>query len=186
MATISISWTGNGLQRLTVAAEHLEDDGTRHKVFRRAINHTGDKAFTRVKRELSKEIGTTQSIIMKYGHIKKYRASGGGLRFEIVSRGGPIPIKNFKARQGRLGVSASPWNNRKLYRHAFIVPSLGGHVFWRTGGSKRLPIERIAGPNVPKEMVKEHVARVFSSLVASDLPPRVAHEIRVLTNGVVT
>lgn len=185
MATITISWSGNGITRLEIATAALADDGKRHSVFRRAINHTGDKAFTRVKRELSREIGASQSVIMKYGRISKHRASGGLLQFLIVSRGGPIPLKHFRATQNAAGVSASPWNNRKLYRHAFIVASAGGHAFWRTGSS-RLPIKRIAGPNVPKEMVKERVGHAFEALVASDLPPRVEHEIRAITKGVVS
>jgi hypothetical protein len=94
-------------------------------------------------------------------------------------------MKHFRAAQNAAGVSASPWRNRKLYRHACIVASAGAHAFWRTGSS-RLPIKRIAGPNVPKEMVKEHVGHAFAALVASDLPPRVDHEIPAITNGVLS
>lgn len=122
---------------------------------------------------------------MKYGRVRKIPASGAVLEFLITSRGGPIPLKHFKARQVGSGVSAAPWNNRKIYKHAFIVPSLGGHAFWRMGKG-RLPIKRIAGPNVPKEMVKDQVAAAFNTLVSASLPSRVEHEIRVLTDGVVS
>ena len=102
-----------------------------------------------------------------------------------MAKGGPIPLKYFRARQGAGGVSASPSNQRKLYHHAFIVPSLHGNAFWRKG-SGHLPIKGIAGPNVPKEMVKDHVAAAFEALVSADLPACVAHEIRAITNGVVS
>jgi len=65
------------------------------------------------------------------------------------------------------------------------VPSLRGDAFWRKD-SGHLPIKGIAGPNVPKEMVKDHVAAAFEALVSTDLPARLKHEIRVLTDGVVS
>jgi len=65
MATITYHWTGNGIARLKTAAHALADDGKRHTVLRRAINHTGNKAFTRTKRELSKQIGASQSLILQ-------------------------------------------------------------------------------------------------------------------------
>jgi hypothetical protein len=185
MASITFRWTGDGIARLKTAAASLADNGKRNTAFRRAINHTGDKAFTRTKRELAAQIGASQSIILRYGKIRKARAFGSNLEFQIIAKGGPIPLKYFKARQGAGGVSASPWNHRKLYHHAFIVPSLRGNAFWRKG-SGHLPIKGIAGPNVPKEMVKDAVAAAFEALVSTDLPSRVEHEVRVLTNGVVS
>lgn len=185
MAMISFRWTGDGVARLKTAAAALADRGKRDTAFRRAINHTGNKAFTRTKRELSKQIGASQSLILRYGKIRKAKAFGSNLEFQIIAKGGPIPLKYFRARQGAGGVSASPWNQRKLYHSAFIVPSLRGNAFWRKG-SGHLPIKGIAGPNVPKEMVKDHVAAAFEALVSTDLPARLEHEIRVLTDGVVS
>lgn len=52
-------------------------------------------------------------------------------------------------------------------------------------GSDHLPIKGIAGPNVPKEMVKDHVAAAFEAPVSTDLPARLEHELLVLTDGVV-
>jgi len=85
----------------------------------------------------------------------------------------------------------SPWRRRRQYPSAFIVESLGEHVFWNTHAwsetSERFnKLERIAGPNVPQEMVKDHVAAAFEALVSTDLPARLEHEIRVLTDGAVS
>jgi hypothetical protein len=177
-------WQGNGIARLTYASEQLSSN-KKNTALRRALNHTGAKTFTIVKRTLQQQIGAPQHIILRYGRIRPVRASGGLLEYQIVSRGGPIPLKHFGAYQTRRGVSAAPWRNRKLYKSAFIVASLGGHVFWREG-KPRLPIQRVAGPNVPKEMVKDATAAAFQATVATSLPARVAHEIRVLTAGVVS
>lgn len=119
------------------------------------------------------------------------KASGATLEYLIIAKGGPIPAKHFRPNQTKKGVSASPWRRRRPYPSAFIVESLGEHVFWNTHAwsetSERFnKLERIAGPNVPKEMVKDHVAAAFEALVSTDLPARLEHEIRVLTDGVVS
>lgn len=179
-----MAWSGNGIARLTVAADALAG-AKKNTALRRALNHTGDKTFTIVKRTLQKQIGAPQHVILRYGRIRTQRANTGALVYQIVAKGGPIPLKHFSAYQTRRGVSAAPWRNRKVYKSAFIVARLGGHVFWRTS-SKRLPIERVAGPNVPKEMVRDMVAAAFEATVSMSLPARVEHEVRVITNGVVT
>lgn len=184
MAQVSIRWDGNGIARLATAMQAVAGS-KKVTVLRRALNHTGDKTFTTVKRTLARVIGTSQGVLMRYGRVRNVRANNARLEYLIVSNGGPIPLKHFAAYQTRKGVSAAPWRNRKIYRGAFIVGSLGGHVFWRTS-LKRLPIERVAGPNVPKEMVKDTTAAAFQATVAANLPARVAHEIKVLTNGVVS
>ena len=85
----------------------------------------------------------------------------------------------------------------QVYRHAFLIGKFGGHAFWRSGKKRRMskgryagklrqPIERIAGPNVPKEIVKNEVKRTFETFVAKQLPNRIEHEIKVLTKGVLS
>ncbi len=184
MAALTMHWSGAGIPKLTIACQKLSS-GQKNNALRRALNHTGDKVHTIVLRTLSDQIGAPQAIIRRYGNITKIRANNASLTYTIRASGGPIPIKHFRTYQTRKGVSASPWKNRKTYRSGFIVASLGGHAFWRTG-RKRLPIEHIAGPNVPKEMVKDASAAAFHAVTASHLPRRVEHEIRRLTNGVVS
>jgi len=182
MATLSINVAGDGVARMIAAANILSNRVS--DAARRALNHTGDKAKTQVKRAISQQIKAPQSAIAKYSRIHGKRASYGGLHYEIVCRGGPIPLKHFKAYQTKAGVSAAPWGNRKVYKSAFMSAGLGGHAFWRAGRA-RFPIERIAGPNVPKEMVKGQSAAAFRAAAAA-FPPRLAHEIRAITNGVVS
>lgn len=184
MPTIYFRWSGDGIAKLEGAMEALAGP-KKIAALRRALNHTGDRAFTIVKRTISKQIGASQAIIQRYGRLRSLKANATRLEYIIKADGGPIPLKHFGPYQGRGGVTAAPWNNRKLYRHAFIVASLGGQVFWREGRG-RLPIKRIAGPNIPKELVKDATAEAFQMTVATRLVPRVEHEIRAITNGVVS
>lgn len=120
------------------------------------------------------------------------KASGAALEYLIITKGRPIPVKHFRPNQTKKkGVSASPWRRRRQYPSAFIVESLGEHVFWNTHAWSETrerfnKLERIAGPNVPKELVKDQVAASFETLVSTDLPARIEHEVRAITNGVVS
>ncbi len=154
----------------------------------RAVNHTGDKARTQVVRALVKQTGAKYGVIRKA--LKTKRANAATITFQIIGRGGFMSLKEFGARQTSKGVSAAPWNERRVFPHTFIVPSLGGHVFERIGGSRRLgpaagrlPIRKLWGPAIPKEMVKEKSKEAFETTVAAELPSRVAHEVEAIIGG---
>lgn len=147
----------------------------------RAINHTGDKARTQVARTLVKQTGAKYAAVRKAMHTMP--ASAVGLLYQIVSRGGFMSLKEFGARQTSQGVSAAPWNKRRVFPHTFIVTSLGGHVFERKGAS-RLPIRKLWGPAIPREMLKDQSKAAFETTVAAELPARVAHEVDAILSGV--
>lgn len=181
MTTITVKFDGDGITKLVGAMTGLQNRVP--DAMRRALNHTGAKAFTQVKRALGKQLVTNQAAIIDYGKVRPIRANYSRLEFKIVSTGGVIPLKHFRPLQTKKGVSAAPWGKRRLYPHSFISARLGGHVFWRKG-TARLPLKRIGGPNVPKELVKDQSAAAFLA-AADQFPARVAHEIAVITNGIV-
>lgn len=172
------------------------------KALERAINHTGDKARTQVRRVLVKQTGLPMKTIRKAVFSKK---AFDGSNYEIKSRGGNVRLKYFKARETRKGVSAAPWGKRQIYPHTFIKGGLfpdakqrkawhpplaalgrkslnmGGHVYKRTGKG-RLPIEGgRSGLFIPAEMVSGTSEAVFYATVERELPDRLAHELyRVL------
>ena len=185
MSQIVVSWSGDGLVRVEAALKDIAGSSRKRTVLRRAINHTGDKVHTRVVRALARQIRAPQHVIKKYGAVRRIKANAQDLTYTIRSDGGPIPLKYFRANQTRKGVSAAPWGNRKVYRHAFLISKFANHAFWRAG-PKRLPIERIAGPNVPKELVKDQARQVFEQVTSKELPERVAHELKVLAKGVLS
>jgi hypothetical protein len=110
---------------------------------------------------------------------RTYPASALNLRYEIAVTGAPISLSEFDARQGRAGVSAAPWGKRRLFAHTFMVGSLNDQVFMRTSHN-RLPIRKLWGPSLPKELVKDEVANAFKRVVAEDGGRRVLHEIEGL------
>ena len=185
MATtrLVIQWEGDGLARIRAALETLASD--RHKKsLTRAVNHTGDKVYTRVRKLIAERTRAPVRALDQYGALRKRRA-GAELEYRVEATGKGIPLKVFKAYQTRAGVSVFAWpTGRYLVRHAFMVGSLGGNVFFRTS-KKHGPIKKLTGASIPKELVKRYVDREFQQMVSRELPARVEHEIRVLTAGVV-
>jgi hypothetical protein len=129
----------------------------------------------------------------KYGGIRKAlvirQANYGGLRYEIVARDATLSLKEFGLRvitvrkKGKTGrtyrtVSAAPWGVRRRFNGAW--PGPGGHAYKRTS-AERLPIKKLWGPSIPKEMVKGASEAAFYAVVRAALPERLAHELyRVL------
>ena len=76
------------------------------------------------------------------------------------------------------GVSAAPWNKRRIFVRSFIMPRFG-RAFIRTSKS-RLPIRPLYGPNLARELVKDSSAAAWQSGIAN-IVARVGHELsRVL------
>ncbi|GAA3849518.1 phage tail protein [[Pseudomonas] carboxydohydrogena] len=156
-------------------------------VMTRAINHTGLKARTAMRRVLVKQTGLKARTINR---AVKSTKSFNGSAFVIRSAGGNIRLKFFNARETRKGVTAAPWNERRLYPGTFIkggvFPNrkdlgMGGQVFERTSRS-RFPIKgKKSGLYIANEMVSGASHDAFYSVVNADLAPRIEHELyRVL------
>ena len=152
----------------------------------RAVNHTGDKARTQMRRVL-----VTQTVKMKTIRkaVTSKRAFNGGA-YEIKSRGGNVRLMFFGARETKKGVNAAPWNKRQVCPGTFMKGGLfpirkgmvaGGAVVRRVGKG-RLPVRTVkSGLFIPTEMVTGSSEAVFYSTVESELPDRLAHELyRVL------
>lgn len=159
----------------------------------RAVNRTGDQSKTQVVRALVSQTGLKRKVIVKA--VKNpVRASPGALVFKLQSKGGDVAMKFFGARETRRGVSAAPWNRRRVYTTTFlkggrfpkrVALSMGGHVFKRTGASRK-PIEKQkSGLFIPNEMVEGASASAFNGTVRSVLPARLKHELGAILSGYV-
>ncbi|CUT12523.1 hypothetical protein BF49_3603 [Bradyrhizobium sp.] len=156
-------------------------------VLNRAINHTGDKALTQMRSVLVGQTGLKRRTLVRA--VKSTKAFGAGA-YVIRSKGGNIRVKFFAARETRKGVSAAPWNSRRIYPGTFmkggrfpnrVALKLGGAVLKRVGKSRH-PLETIrSGLFIPEEMVKGQSEAAFFAVIDRDLPGRIAHELyRVL------
>jgi len=146
------------------------------KVIARVLNRAGSSAFTQVRRTLSKEVGLIQRDIVSHGNLRKLTAYAGRLDFVIESSGVYLPLKRFKPRQTRKGVTHRAWGKRTLNRGSFIVGKMGGHVFHRVG-RKRLPIKKEFGPSIPNEMIKGQSKVRMHEAANKVAGPRIIHEM---------
>lgn len=183
MSAITMQFDGDGLKRMREALDKLGGPEM-EKAARRALNHTGTKARTQVKRTLAAQMGVGPSALAQYGALAYRRSNYARLAHEIYATGKHMPLKAFGARQTRKGVSATPWGKRRLFPKTFIIAAYGGNVYKRTG-SGRGPLKRLWGPNIARELVREPTVGAWRA-VAATLPARVEHEVRVITAGIVS
>ena len=184
MSLILYKWEGDGVVRLYAATKNALGPGKAHDAFRRGINRAGNKVWTAVRRAVSKQSGLSQNQVENKGGILRIHATRRSLEYLIISRGRHLSLKEFKARQVRRGVSAAPWGKRQVFKSAFgpRISALGGHVFHRTGAD-RLPIKKMWGPAIPREIVKDETRKAFDEIAPRELPPKIEHEIRRLMQG---
>lgn len=148
-------------------------EGKAATVMARAMNHEGAKTYTAVKRTLQKQTDIPRGMIIA---ATKFRStSRQNLRTIISGSGKELPLRLFQPKRIKTGVSAKVWGTRQKFRSAFIVNSAGGNVFHRLT-RQRLPIQRMFGPSIPKEMVKDQVLKTFEEKSAG-IMDRVMHEL---------
>ncbi|WP_315792425.1 hypothetical protein [Bradyrhizobium sp. SZCCHNRI1002] len=153
----------------------------------RAVRRTGDMTATRVVRSLTAQTGLKRPVI-----VRAVKKKPSGSTYSLKSRGGDVSLKYFGARETRKGVSAAPWNHRRVFTGTFIkggrfphrvALDLGGQVFKRTG-TGRVPIVRQrSGLFIPTEMISGTTKDTFLRSVATILPARLQHEIAAILGG---
>lgn len=155
------------------------------KILKRAVNHTGAKATVAMRKALVPQTGLKRRTLDK---AVKGAPSGSG--YVIRSQGGDVRLKYFGARETSKGVSAAPWNSRRVYGGTFIRSGwwpnrrgviANGQVLRRSGASK-FPVKVVrSGLFIPQEMVIGQSEAAFYRTLDTDLAPRIAHELgRVL------
>lgn len=152
-----------------------------------ALARTGATAKVRVVRTLTSQTGLKRQVI-----VRAVKTKAGRMQYALHSRGGNVHLKYFKARETRKGVSAAPWNQRRVYAGMFIkggrfpkrvALGLGGQVYRRAGKSRTPIASQRSGLFIPKEMVSGATAAAFTGTVNSELPKRLAHELARLFTG---
>lgn len=161
----------------------------------RAINHTGDKAKTAMGRALVKQTGLKYATMNRA--LRPLSATAGSLTYTIKARGGNVSLRYFKPKETRPGVTAAPWNRRRLYAGTFMKagwwprrvtkPGWHGQVFARTGDKTETGMDKFqkqrSGLFIPREMVTGKSRQAFDDTVATNLPGRLAHELGRVFGG---
>jgi hypothetical protein len=172
VATINVDVTA--LTRFAGRLQSAKHNMPQHLA--KLVHEVGPIATAQMKRVLPAQTGLKFKTINR---ALKGRAQGPN--YAIVSKGGDVRLKFFGARETAKGVTAAPWNSRRLYPATFIRsgwwpkrgrPVSGGHVMRRTGASK-YPIEQVrSGLYIPNEMITGKSAVVFYGTVEHRLAPK--------------
>lgn len=176
----TIGAIGGGFIRIDLSK--LEDVGralrdvaneSRTRIIAMALNRTGDMAATQIKRVLVKETGLPAGRVG--AALRKIRAGGGRLVYIIEAKSGWFPITsgNFGARETRKGVSHRAWGKSQTADGAFLA----GSVAMTRVSKSRLPIKKLWGPNIAREMERGQSGPVAQATVRAVFIPRVLHEI---------
>ena len=107
----------------------------------RALNKTGGKANTVLKRDISNSFNLAQKEFA--ANLKQVKAGPGRLQFQIRGTGKQIPIIKVKGakKQTALGVRINTGSGSQVLRGHFIATMPSGHtgVFLRKSGAKHKP-----------------------------------------------
>ena len=79
-----------------------------------AVNKTGTKVTSVVRRHVANEAGMTQAKLKQRGFFANFRSSLRTMTFTMVVRWGAIPLKDFNPRQTKEGVSHKAWGKTQI------------------------------------------------------------------------
>ena len=142
------------------AAVHNVGKQAAVRAFSRALNSEGTKVRTQVRRALTQQTGAKAALISS--ETRTIRSSFANLSYTIEARGDYLGLSHFGPRQFGYGVRAKPWGRWQRFESAFLVGSLANNAFVREGKA-RLPIKKMFGPAIPKEMVRDATRDAFEA-----------------------
>lgn len=140
----------------------------------RALSRTATETTTKVARALVTQTGLPYGVVRKA--LNTISASPGNLVAKIVATGSYVPLAKFAARQTGRGVSAQPWNVRRVFKSTFVIRKFGGNVYARVGKG-RFPLHKLYGPAIPVELPKDQSRAAFFASVPGILAKRLDHEL---------
>ena len=134
-----------------------------------SLNKVGAEVFTQAKKELAGATGLKQNIIAK--KIKKDKARKGDETYSIHIKSRYLNAIEFGARQTKKGVSAKIWNNRKIYKGAFIGSgrNSGKQLVFKKSRRKK-GIEAVHGASLPREFERQNMAKIFNKKIKTRFP----------------
>ena len=154
--------------------EVLRKLGTVHKKYVAkalvtSLNKVGAEVVTQAKRELKDATGLKAGVVGK--KIKKDKARKGDETYSIGIKSRYLNAIEFGARQTKKGVSAKIWNNRKIYKGAFIGSgrNSGKQLVFKKSRRKK-GIEAVHGASLPREFERQGMAKIFNKKIKTRFP----------------
>ena len=134
-----------------------------------ALNKMGKEVMTQAKRELKDATGLKVGVVAK--GLKKDKARRGDETYTIRIKSRYKNVIEFGARQTKKGVSAKIWNNRKIYKGAFIGSgrNSGKQLVFKKSRRKK-GIEAVHGASLPREFERQNMAKIFNKKIKTRFP----------------
>lgn len=188
---VTISFKDAILSRYAAQLGQL-GSGKAEQALKRALRHTGGKAKTAVTRALVGQTGLKTGTIKRA--VKSVDGDAGTMSYVLRTEGGNVRLKFFGPRETASGVSAAPWNSRRVYPGTFMKAGWGNRwperfdkpqwnkqVFERAGGKTKFGKAKFRNVRsdlyIPDELLTGDSAAAFDGVINSSLVPRVEHEI---------
>lgn len=181
---LNLTVRNDGLARL---ADAVERSGRKlPREIATAVNATARKTKSFIAKQVTKELATKQKTVKEHTSQSR-KANPSSLAAAVrLSKSSRIPLKEFKPRQTKAGVSyrISKRTGRAVAVGAFQGPRPGlmkaswrGNVFKRVGRS-RLPIVKLYGPSPWGVFVGQKMQKPTAGQARSELKRQLERRIR--------
>ncbi|GAA4666504.1 hypothetical protein [Bartonella pachyuromydis] len=137
-----------------------------------ALRNAVNTAAKQVERFTEKQVAdssSAQSKRVKKGVYIKGKATAKFLETDIIGSGTPLPLKFFKAKETKRGVTYTMFGKQEILPHGFIKGGrfpkrvdlkMGGNMFQRADGDQ-FPIAKQEGPSIAKVMSKPEITNAI-------------------------
>ncbi|GAA4667171.1 hypothetical protein [Bartonella pachyuromydis] len=151
---------------------------------RNAIN-TAAKQVERFTEKQVADSSSAQSKRVKKGVYIKGKATAKFLETDIIGSGTPLPLKFFKAKETKRGVTYTMFGKQEILPHGFIKGGrfpkrvdlkMGGNVFQRADGDQ-FPIAKQEGPSIAKVMSKPEIANAIAQYASERLTKNIQRQL---------
>jgi hypothetical protein len=145
-----------------------------------AINATAKKTRLDMGRKIRSEIAVKKEPVEKVIKLVKQSTPSHFSAQVTLQESWRISLRDFGARQTRSGTSykINKKGGRATVRSAFMVPSMGNHVFKRTT-EKRLPIVKLMGPSPWGVFIKKKLTPVQQKEIEAELAKQIERRINL-------
>ncbi|QEE08634.1 hypothetical protein D1093_03035 [Bartonella kosoyi] len=151
---------------------------------RNALN-TAAKQVERFTEKQVTDISSAQIKRIRRGVYIKEKATARFLETDIIGSGTPIPLKFFKAKETKRGVTYTLFKKKEILPHGFIMGGsfpkrvelkMGGNVFQRDDGDQ-FPIAKQEGPSIAKVMSKPEIASAIAQYANERLTKNIQRQL---------
>lgn len=161
------------------------------KAFSAALN----RVSTGIRTEAVRKVRET--YIIKAGDVRKTikitKANPARLEILMVSRGGNIPLINFRTTPSKPNTTRRPkvlkaqvkkQGSKKPIPGAFVAQMRSGHIgVFERSGKRRLPIRELYGPAVPSMLDNPEVQEHLQKEAQRRMAERLDHEVNRVLGG---